>query len=145
MVLAGAIGTCDMSVHDPMPPKPRERVVPPGAVVHLLAHGVAELAVVGDVDASLGLTADDLDRRVAQLLLVLRLVVRLLVDSLAIQLDQIVRTRKAPRVTRENVIAVLAHRAPSCVDAAPAASRGATPKPNTPSDDRRLIGLGEAL
>jgi hypothetical protein len=56
------------------------------------------LAVVGDVDPELGLFPDDVDRRLAQLALVLVLVVRLLVEPLPVQLDQVVGAREAAGV-----------------------------------------------
>ncbi len=54
-----------------------ERVAPPGAVVHLVAHRLAVLAVAGDGDADLDLASDDIAHRVGELALEAGLVERL--------------------------------------------------------------------
>src|SRR4029453_17136877 len=80
------------------PPAALVDVAPPRAVVDLLTHRVAVLAVVGKVDPQVALTADDLDRGVVQLLRVGGLVDALALDAAAVELDEVVGARKAPGV-----------------------------------------------
>ena len=82
--------------------EPREDVAPPRPVVDLGAHGVAVLAVVGQRDAELGLPLDDVDRGVVELLRVVRLVDAFAVHPAAVELDEVVRPRKAAGVARRD-------------------------------------------
>ena len=82
--------------------EPLERVAPPRAVVDALAHGLAILAVAGDVDAGLLLPPHHLLDRRAQAPLVKGLVGRLTRPAGAVQLDQVVGPWQAPRVTGQH-------------------------------------------
>jgi hypothetical protein len=87
-----------------------ERVAPPGAVVDALAHGLAVLAVAGDVDARGLLPSHDLLDRRAQALLVSRLILRLTRLACPVELDQIVRARQAAGMTRDDALSAVFHR-----------------------------------
>ncbi len=106
----------------PQPTQALEGVAPPRPVVDACAHGVAVLTVVGDVDPDLGLAAHDLDRRLAQALLVGALVVGLAVEPPAVELDQVVGPGQAARVAGQDPIAALTHVVPLLAAAGPPAA-----------------------
>ncbi len=90
--------------------EPVERVAPPSAVVHLLTHGLAELAIAGNRDAGRLLTVDHVDDRLAKDSLERRLIVGLADKPRPVRRDQFVGSRKAARVTRKDLVA--AHSVP---------------------------------
>src|SRR5215472_8070672 len=106
----GALGGDAIELHAQLETaQPLEGIAPPRAVVDPLAHGLAEFAVAGDVDAHPLLTADDLDHRRAQPLLVRTLVEGLARLTGAVELDQIVGARQATRLCGEDPRAALLH------------------------------------
>lgn len=84
--------------------QPLVSVALPGAIVDGGAGGLAELAVVDDVDADVALTTGDVDHRSPQTVRARRLVdrpaFRQRLDRLRVQRDQVVRTRRAANVRR---------------------------------------------
>ena len=87
-----------------------EAIAPPRPVVDLVAHRLAELAVARDVDADVLLLADNVDHGR------LPASCRTAASSLAcagfaraVGFDQIVRSRQAARLARENVIPAHTH------------------------------------
>src|SRR5262249_30333672 len=86
-----------------------ERVAPPRAVVHALAHGLAVLAVAGDVAAGGLLPAHDVLHGQTQSILIAGLVLRLARLPAAVQLDQLVRPRQAAGVAGEDPLLAALH------------------------------------
>src|SRR5262249_36140072 len=89
--------------------QPLERVAPPCAVVHALAHGLAELAVARDVDARRMLAAHDVADRRGQARLIRVLVRGFLELARAVELDAVVRAGQAPRVRGQDPRATVPH------------------------------------
>ena len=79
-------------------------VAPPRAVLHALGHRLAELAVTGDVDAEIALTADDLRHRRPQRLLERRLIDRFAGLVGAVRRDQPVRARQAADMAGRDMV-----------------------------------------
>jgi len=75
-----------------------------------LPHRLAVLAVADDVDAGLRLTAHDLLDRRGQASLVSRLVGGLIGLARAVELDQVVGARQAPRVAGQDALVTASHR-----------------------------------
>src|SRR5262249_13446276 len=84
------------------------RIAPPGAVVDLVAHRLAVLAVARHGDTGFDLAAHDVGHSRSELLLERRLV-GLARFARPIGLDEIVRPRQAAGVAGEGAIAALAH------------------------------------
>ena len=88
-----------------------ERVAPPGAVVDLVSHRLAELAVAGDGHARGDLLGDDVAHCSRELGLERGLVearvLALLPDP--VQLDELVGAGKASRVAGEDGVGAVAH------------------------------------
>ncbi len=109
----GALRRDAVELHAELEPaEALERIAPPRAVVHALAHGLAELAVARHVDARRPLAPDDLDDGGRQPRLVGGLVTRLAGLPCAIQLDEIVWPRKAAGLSGEDASAALLHGGP---------------------------------
>jgi hypothetical protein len=81
-----------------------EHVGPPRPVVVALAHRVAVLAVVDQVDAHLALARDHVRDRRAQVAQVLRLVGELPRRALAVQRNQVLGSRQAARVAGKDPV-----------------------------------------
>ena len=90
--------------HELEPAEALEHVRPPGPVVVAVAHRVAELAVVDEVDPELALLGDDVRDRLGELGLVARLVVELAQAALQVERDELLRPRQAARVAGQDPI-----------------------------------------
>src|SRR5262252_2295452 len=96
-----------------------ERIAPPGAVVDLVPHGLAEFAVARNFDAEVLLLPHNVDHRPAQLCLESLLVAGFTRGTRAVRLDQMLRTGEAAGVARQDVCATASHGSP------PSGKRGA--------------------
>src|SRR5207249_632268 len=117
------------------PAEALEGIAPPRAVVHAVAHGLAELAVAGNVDADLALTPHDGGDGIAEPALEVRLVRCRARLAGAIGLDQLVGARQAPHVRGEDAITAVPHR--RALSGRSAASRRAAARPGTAAGHRR--------
>src|ERR1019366_2010674 len=86
-----------------------EDVGPPRAVVVVVAHRMAVLAVVDEVDAALLLTGNEIDHRIPQLLLVAGLVDLPAARASVVERDQPLGTRQAADVAGQDSLRAPLH------------------------------------
>ncbi len=105
---AAAVG--QRGLHQFEAAQPMEGVRPPGAVVHLLAHGLAVFAVVRHVDAGVPLPPHQAGHCRPQPARERRLVHRSAGQPGPVELDQVVGPRQAPRVRGQDPVIASSHR-----------------------------------
>ena len=105
------------------PAQTRERVTPPGAIVHPVSHRLAEFAVTWNVDADFLLLADHVLHGRGKLVLEALVIDHSSGFTCVIGRDQRIGTRQAPGMSGQNTVATHLHCMPSRATASRCATR----------------------